>query len=115
VLKRIIATHEAKQGREAGPSHSVEVVALDLGRIASARAVADDINARVADGRLPPVRALVQNAGYQDHTEQNFSVDGFDMSFHANYLNHWLLTVKLLQSFDKESGRVVVVGSYTHE
>lgn len=77
--------------------------------------MANHINARVAGGRLPPIRAIIENAAYQEHAEQNFSNDGFDMTFHATYLGHWLLTLKLLQSMDKDNGRVAVVGSYSHD
>ncbi len=107
VVKRILSS---------GPqTHQHDVVALDLGRLESVRQVANDINRRVADGKLPPIRALILNAGYQEHTTQTFSPDGFDMSFQANYLSHWLLTLKLLQGLDAQRGRVVVVGSWTHE
>ncbi len=41
--------------------------------------------------------------------------DGLDTTFVANYLGHWLLTLLLLQSIDKESGRIVVIGSFAHE
>ena len=101
--------------RPASASHEHQAIALDLGRLSSVRQVAKDINARVASGQIPPIRALILNAGYQEHTTQDFSEDGFDLSFQANYLGHWLLTLLLLESFDKEDGRIVVVGSWTHE
>jgi NAD(P)-dependent dehydrogenase (short-subunit alcohol dehydrogenase family) len=47
--------------------------------------------------------------------KENFTDDGFDMSFASNYLGHWLLTLLLLQSIDRECGRIVVLGSITHE
>ncbi|KLU89518.1 hypothetical protein MAPG_08489 [Magnaporthiopsis poae ATCC 64411] len=109
-LQGVLDAHKAKKG-----PGTIEVVACDLSSLASTRDVANDINARVADGRLPPIRAIIENAAYQEHSEQNFSNDGFDMTFHATYLGHWLLTLKLLQSIDKEIGRIVVVGSYAHD
>lgn len=95
--------------------HSHETLALDLSRMASVRDVAHDINTRVAAGELPPIRALILNAAYQEHHTQDFTPDGFDMSFQCNYLSHWLLVLMLLQSMDKEHGRVVVLGSWSHE
>ncbi|KUI62890.1 Protochlorophyllide reductase B, chloroplastic [Cytospora mali] len=95
--------------------HSYETLALDLARIASVRDVAHDINTRVASGELPPIRALILNAAYQEHTTQGFTPDGFDMSFQCNYLSHWLLVLMLLQSMDKEHGRIVVIGSWSHD
>lgn len=48
-------------------SHKHETLDVDLGSIASVRKTAADINARVARGELPKIRALILNAGYQDH------------------------------------------------
>lgn len=95
--------------------HAHETVALDLSRLESVREVARNINERVAAGLLPPLRAIILNAAYQEHTTQDFSPDGFDMTFQCNYLSHWLLVLLLLQSLDKEHGRVVVLGSWSHE
>jgi NAD(P)-dependent dehydrogenase (short-subunit alcohol dehydrogenase family) len=96
-------------------SHKHELVTLDLSSLANVRRAAEDINKRVANGSLPPIRALVLNAGYQEHIGQTFTDDGFDSSFQANYLSHFLLTLMLLESMDKEKGRIVVLGSWTHE
>lgn len=41
--------------------------------------------------------------------------DEFDTTFAANYLGHWLLTLLLLKSMDKEEGRIIVIGSQSHE
>ncbi|OBR10845.1 putative Short-chain dehydrogenase [Colletotrichum higginsianum IMI 349063] len=95
--------------------HAHETVALDLSRLESVREVARSINERVAAGLLPPLRAIILNAAYQEHTTQDFSPDGFDMTFQCNYLSHWLLVLLLLQSLDKEHGRVVVLGSWSHD
>lgn len=91
------------------------MAALDLSRLSSVRQAAADINARVAAGSLPRIRCLILNAAYQEHTTQDFTPDGFDMTFQCNYLSHWLLVLLLLQSMDRERGRVVVVGSWSHE
>ncbi len=95
--------------------HAHETVTLDLSRLDSVREVARDINSRVAAGLLPPLRAVILNAAYQEHTTQDFTRDGFDMTFQCNYLSHWLLVLLLLQSMDKEHGRVVILGSWSHE
>jgi NAD(P)-dependent dehydrogenase (short-subunit alcohol dehydrogenase family) len=96
-------------------THAHEILSLDTADMASVRRVAADINARVAAGAIPRIRALVLNAGYLEFTDQTWTRDGFDMSFAANYLGHWLLTVLLLESMDAEEGRAVVVGSESHE
>ncbi|KAK0710022.1 hypothetical protein B0T26DRAFT_653162 [Lasiosphaeria miniovina] len=107
-LKTALASATAK-------SHSHEVLSLDLSRLASVREVAAGINARVASGKLPPIRALILNAAYNDLGQQAFTEDGFDMGFAATYLGHWLLTLLLLQSMDRQHGRVVVVGGSSYD
>ncbi|KAK7752657.1 hypothetical protein SLS62_005426 [Diatrype stigma] len=95
--------------------HQHELLPLDLSSLASTRRAAESINERVASGALPPIRALILNAGYQEQSTQAFTGDGFDMSFQANFLSHFLLTLLLLQSMDKEHVRIVVIGSWTHD
>ncbi|TQV92886.1 hypothetical protein IF1G_08189 [Cordyceps javanica] len=73
------------------------------------------MNARVAEGKLPPVRALVLNAGFQEHTTQTKTEDGFDMTFQVNYFSQFLLVLLLLQSMDKESGHKLAIGSWLHD
>ncbi|KAI0382411.1 putative short-chain dehydrogenase [Hypomontagnella monticulosa] len=96
-------------------THSHNVLGLDLTKVSDVREVAEKINARVSAGEIPPIRALILNAGYQDFGKQSWSDDGFDTTFEANYLGHWLLTVLLLGSMDKEAGRIVVIGSQGHD
>lgn len=97
------------------PQHTYDFFNLDLSSLDSTRVCARDINRRVADGSLPRIRALVLNAGYQESTTLEFSDDGFDMTFQVNFLSHFLFTLMVLQSMDKEKGRVVVVGSWSHK
>lgn len=97
-----------------------EVIALDLSSIESIRGVAADINSRVANGTLEPIRALVLNAAFQDCNPQtlepkSFTKDGFEMNFGVNYLANFLFVLMVLQSMDKENGRIVIVSSWTHD
>lgn len=96
-------------------SHTYGTLSLDLTSLASVRAVAASINARVAEGQIPALRAIILNAGYLEFISQSWTKDGFDMSFASNYLGHWLLTLLLLQSLDRQDGRIVVVGSEAHD
>ncbi|KAK7697380.1 hypothetical protein SLS64_013571 [Diaporthe eres] len=109
VLRSALAQHKTTN------PHSHDIISLNLADLASVRAVAATINSQVASGQIPPIRALILNAGYLEFTSQSWTADGFDMTFASNYLGHWLLTVLLLQSMDREVGRVVVVGSESHD
>lgn len=96
-------------------SHTYDTLSLDLTDLASVRAFAASINTRVAAGEIPALRAIILNAGYLEFTSQSWTKDGFDTSFVSNYLGHWLLTLLLLQSLDKQDGRMVIVGSESHD
>ncbi|KAK3689099.1 putative short-chain dehydrogenase [Podospora appendiculata] len=96
-------------------SHAHDVVSLDLAKLSNVREAAAALNERVAAGEIPPIRALVLNAGYQEMDAQRMTEDGFSMTFEINYLSQWLLALLLLQSMDKEVGRIVVVGSLAHD
>lgn len=98
--------------------HSHEIITLDLSALSDVRRTAETIKTRVAAGEIPPIRALVLNAGFQDFGKQMWLDEadgGLDVTFAANYLGHWLLTLLLIGSMDREQGRIVVIGSQAHE
>ncbi|KAJ0301059.1 hypothetical protein Brms1b_012592 [Colletotrichum noveboracense] len=72
--------------------HSYETMRLDQSSVASVRRVASDINKRVAAGFMPPIQALVLTS---------------DQNQTANFL----LCLLLLQSMDKNRGRIIAVRS----
>jgi len=102
------ALHQHKQ-------HQYEVATLNLEHLDDVREFATNINRRVARGEIPMIRALVLNAGYQEFQQQTWVEGGLDSTWVVNYLSQWLLTLLLLQSMDRENGRIVVLGSHTHE
>lgn len=111
VLRSALAQPQQKQQQ-----HAHDIISLDLTDLASVRAFAGIISKRVATGEIPPIRALILNAGYLEFTSQTWTAEGgFDMTFASNYLGHWLLTVLLLGSMDREEGRIVVVASEAHD
>jgi NAD(P)-dependent dehydrogenase (short-subunit alcohol dehydrogenase family) len=94
---------------------SHEIMALDISTLASVRSAAKTINERVAFGSLPPIRALILNAAMQTLKGVDFTKDGLETNFGTNYLANFLLTLLLLQSMDKEHGRIVIISSWTHD
>jgi NAD(P)-dependent dehydrogenase (short-subunit alcohol dehydrogenase family) len=92
-----------------------EILSLDISTLASARAGAKAINERVGSGALPPIRTLILNAAIQHNQGQAFTNDGFESKFGVNYLSNFLLVLLLLQSMDKESERIVIISSQTHD
>ncbi|KAI1376582.1 putative short-chain dehydrogenase [Hypoxylon crocopeplum] len=83
-------------------SHTYDIISLDLTKLDSVR-------------QIPPIQALILNAGFQDFGKQAWTDDGLDTTFSANYLGHWLLTLLLLRSMNKDCGRIVLVGSQSHD
>ncbi|KAH7171081.1 hypothetical protein EDB81DRAFT_189381 [Dactylonectria macrodidyma] len=115
VRKAATAT-QLKKVLDAGPSsHKHDIVDLDLSSLASVRETAAEINRRVAAGELSPIRALFLNAAYQDHEELNITDDGYEITWQVNFLANQLLALMLLQSMDKEKGRILVLGSWSHD
>lgn len=96
-------------------SHTSDILSLDLTDLDSVRKTARAINARISNKEIPPIRALILNAGFQEFGKQTWTSDGYDTTFKANYLGHWLLSLSLLESMDKDRGRIIVVGSQSHE
>ncbi|KAI1324024.1 NAD(P)-binding protein [Xylariaceae sp. FL0255] len=93
-------------------SHVYDIVSLDLESLDSVRALATDINNRVAKGDIPRIRALVLNAGYLELGTQSWLENGLDATWAVNYLSQWLLTLLLLQSIDREKGRTYLSNPY---
>ncbi|KAI1842345.1 hypothetical protein JX266_011513 [Neoarthrinium moseri] len=98
----------------ATPTHSREQLSLDLSRFDQVRRTAKIINSRVAAGEIASIQAIALNAGYEEFETQTRTEDGLDMTFAVNYLGHWLLTLLLLQSMDREKGRVIWISSWSH-
>ncbi|MCC7411447.1 MAG: SDR family NAD(P)-dependent oxidoreductase [Gammaproteobacteria bacterium] len=89
---------------------TVEAMALDLGALESVREFA---NAFAARG-LPPLRALVCNAGVQLARIGPRTADGYELTFGVNHLGHFLL-VHLLLGRLVAPARIVVVSSASHD
>lgn len=105
----------AAQVFESLPTHLYEVASLNLADLDNVRQTAEAINTLISAGENPPIRALVLNAAFEEFDSQSWTEDGLDVSFCVNYLGHWLLTLLLLKSMDKESGRIVLISSQAHE
>lgn len=99
----------------AASPHSFEKVSLDLSRLSAVRQIAADISSRVAAGQIPPIRAIILNAGVEEFAKQTWTEDGLDLTFATNYLGHWLLTLMLLGSMDRDWGRILWVTSWSHK
>lgn len=103
----------AEVGRRLAERAPCTALPLDLSELAGVRRFADDLTRRLADGELPPLRAVVANAGLQE-TGLSFTPDGLETTFAVNHLAHFLLVNRLLPSL-VEPARIVLVASDTHD
>jgi NAD(P)-dependent dehydrogenase (short-subunit alcohol dehydrogenase family) len=64
--------------------------------------------------KLPPIRALLLNAGLQFPKGLHFTVDGIEATFGINHVGHALLFHLLLQHLE-DGARIVITSSGTHD
>ena len=95
--------------RRTKPDASLELIALDLGSLASVHQAAEQTLA--AHGQIG---ILVNNAGVMGIPE-SATVDGFETQFGTNHLGHWALTALLMPALLRApAARVVTVTSTAH-
>lgn len=82
---------------------------LDLASLASVRQFTEDFR----QVELPPLCAVICNAGIQIVSGTQYTADGFEMTFGVNHLGHFLLVNLLLPNLS-DSSRIVFVSSDTH-
>ncbi|RAK96473.1 NAD(P)-binding protein [Aspergillus ibericus CBS 121593] len=89
---------------------------LDLGNLSQVRSFADRLADQISSGRLPPISAIVCNAAtFSFKAGQVLTTDDYEATFQVCHLSHYLLILKLLGSMEKSSGRIVLLGSVTHD
>ncbi len=98
----------------AGVRGRVEAMSLDLASLASIRAFATQLVAKVRAGTIPSLHGLVCNAGVQSGTKRSVTADGFEATFGVNHLGHYLL-VNLMMPILTAPARIAVVASGVHD
>jgi NAD(P)-dependent dehydrogenase (short-subunit alcohol dehydrogenase family) len=95
--------------KERSKSHNVSLLLCDMASMSAVRSLADQIHAR-----CPQLHVLVNNAG-SVKTAREVTGDGFEWTFAANYLGHFLLTDLLLDRLRSSApSRIVNVASEAH-
>jgi NAD(P)-dependent dehydrogenase (short-subunit alcohol dehydrogenase family) len=95
--------------RQTCPTATIELLELDLSRLASVRAAAAALGAG-----HPRLDLLINNAGVMA-IPRTLSEDGFEMQFATNHLGHFALTGLLLGPLlAAHAARVVTVSSSAH-
>jgi NAD(P)-dependent dehydrogenase (short-subunit alcohol dehydrogenase family) len=112
----VIAARDMAKGEEAAETvrkatgnDQVDVIALDLGSLASIRHCAETFLAKYGALDL-----LINNAGVMACPYSETS-DGFEMQFGTNHIGHFLLTNLLIPAIEKAEGaRIVNLSSRGH-
>jgi NAD(P)-dependent dehydrogenase (short-subunit alcohol dehydrogenase family) len=86
------------------------VMPMDLASLASVRAFTE----AVRGAGLPPLQAIVCNAGVQVVSGREWTQDGVEMTFGVNHLGHFALVQGLLDEL-AHPARILVVSSGTHD
>src|SRR4029077_20525406 len=92
----------------------VEAMALDLSHPASVRAFAAELKKRLSTGTIPPLHAVVCNAGVNPLNTKTVTSDACESTFEISLLGHFLLFNELLPALQSPA-RVVVVASGVHD
>ncbi|MFI5508130.1 SDR family NAD(P)-dependent oxidoreductase [Mycobacterium sp. NPDC051804] len=95
--------------RAGHPARST-VLEMDLASLTSVHAFAEDFRSR----NLPPLHAIVCNAGLQVVSGTERTAEGVEMTFGVNHLGHFAL-VQDLRADLAAPARIVVVASGTHD
>ena len=95
---------------QAGDPARCTVLQMDLASLMSVHAFVDDFRGR----NLPPLHAIVCNAGLQVVSGIERTAEGVEMTFGVNHLGHFAL-VQDLRAELVAPARIVVVASGTHD
>ena len=110
----ILPVRDAGRGAEAvrqlGEPQRCSVMPMDLASLTSVRAFVENVRA----AGLAPLHAIVCNAGVQVVSGEEWTEDGFEMTFGVNHLGHFALVHGLLDEL-AHPARIVVVSSGTHD
>jgi NAD(P)-dependent dehydrogenase (short-subunit alcohol dehydrogenase family) len=110
----VLAVRDVQRGREAAAGladpERCSVIELDLASLASVRGFPE----RFAQTELPPLHAVMCNAGIQMTSAGHLSEDGLELTFAVNHLGHFALVDALVARLSAPA-RIVVVSSDTHD
>jgi NAD(P)-dependent dehydrogenase (short-subunit alcohol dehydrogenase family) len=96
--------------RQLGEPQRCTVRPMDLASLTSVRAFVDGFRGTT----LPPLHAIVCNAGVQVVSGTEWTQDGVEMTFGVNHLGHFALVQGLLGELSHPA-RILVVSSGTHD
>ncbi|HEX2286849.1 MAG TPA: SDR family NAD(P)-dependent oxidoreductase, partial [Mycobacterium sp.] len=110
----VLAVRDTARGADAvvrlGHPDRCTVIEMDLASLRSVRGFIDSVRG----ASLPPLHAIVCNAGVQVVSGTEQTTDGVEMTFGVNHLGHFALVQGLIEDLARPA-RIVVVSSGTHD
>jgi NAD(P)-dependent dehydrogenase (short-subunit alcohol dehydrogenase family) len=110
----VLPVRDTGRGAEAvaqlGQPQRCTVMPMDLASLASVHTFVENVR----NASLPPLHAIVCNAGLQVVSDTEWTKDGVEMTFGVNHLGHFALVQGLLGTL-VHPARIVVVSSGTHD
>lgn len=91
----------------------VHVLKLDLSDLHDISRHATELKTRLDSAQLPPLHAIIANAGLQHDSAQERTAQGFESTFGVNHLGHVHLIQQLFPAL-QEPGQIILVSSGTH-
>lgn len=110
----VLAVRDVERGNDAAKAiarpERCSVMRVDLGSLESVR----DFALALRDADVPPLHAIVCNAGVQVVSRTQKTADGVEKTFGVNHLGHFALVDRLLLDLSNPA-RIIVVSSATHD
>jgi len=110
----VLPVRDSGRGADAvtqlGEPQRCTVMPMDLASLTSVRAFVEDVRGAT----LPPLHAIVCNAGVQVVSGTEWTEDGVETTFGVNHLGHFALVQSLLGKL-AHPARILVVSSGTHD
>jgi NAD(P)-dependent dehydrogenase (short-subunit alcohol dehydrogenase family) len=105
---------------KAPPSHTYELIPLDLSLQSNIHTFCTTLNARISSGELGKIKILMLIAGgiFTSKISDDgvdFTAEGVEMTFAVNYLANFALCTLLLRGVEEEGARIVFLSSTTHD
>ncbi|MBD2846394.1 SDR family NAD(P)-dependent oxidoreductase [Paenibacillus sp. IB182496] len=92
----------------------VSIIKIDTSSLDSVRSAAAQCRTMLNNGEIDSLQAIICNAGVRLNGPVSYTSDGYEETFAANYLGHFLLVELLLDSMANH-GRIVFTVSGTHD
>jgi NAD(P)-dependent dehydrogenase (short-subunit alcohol dehydrogenase family) len=97
------------------PDASSSVRPLDLSNLTAVHEFAARLVDEVSGGKVPKLESIISNAFYWNLVSaMQMTGDGYEKTFQVNHIAHSVLVLRLLGSFAKDGGRIVLFTSDTH-